>query len=321
MAVTRLDKACRTAIQDCMKVKKRERVLTVCDSNKREIGIALHQTALSLGHESFYIEMKPLEVNGQEPADEIAELMKKFDVVFCPTTTSLTHTDAKRNACKEGVRIATFPNITKDIMIRGLSADYNKIAKLSNKLKRIFEKGKEIHVTAPNGTDISFNIEGRTSISSKGLYHKKGEGGNLPTGETFMAPIEGSANGVFVVDGSMAGIGLIKSTPITIEVKDGYATKITGNAQAKKLKQMLDKFGKQAYNIAEFGVGTNDTAKLSGLILEDEKVMGTVHFALGNNISMGGSVNVGIHLDGVIKKPSFWLDGKQMMKDGKLLVT
>jgi aminopeptidase len=89
---------------------------------------------------------------------------------------------------------------------------------------------------------------------------------------------------------------------------------------AKKLVNMLDSVGKNARNIAEFGIGTNDSVKLSGILLEDEKVMGTVHIALGNNVSMGGKINVPIHLDGVIKEPTVFLDSKVIMKDGKLLV-
>ena len=135
-----------------------------------------------------------------------------------------------------------------------------------------------------------------------------------------MAPVEGTSNGVFVVDGSMAGLGLIKNANIKIEVENGYATKITGGKMASKLKQQLDGVGKQARNIAEFGIGTNDSAKLSGILLEDEKVMGTIHIALGNNVSMGGSVNVPIHLDGIIKKPTVYLDGKMIMENGKLFI-
>ncbi len=246
--------------------------------------------------------------------------MQKFDVVFCPTTKSLTHTDARRNASAKGVRVATFPGITKEVMIRGLNADYKKIAALTNKLKKRFEKTKEVRVTAPNGTDITMDITGRTAIASKGLFHKKGESGNLPTGETFAAPVEGKSNGVFVVDGSMSGIGVMGKEKIKIEVENGYATKITGGSKAKKLVATLDKYGKKARNIAEFGVGTNDSVKLSGNLLEDEKVKGTIHIALGNNLTMGGSVSVPIHLDGVIKKPTVYFDGKEIMIDGKLLV-
>ena len=118
----------------------------------------------------------------------------------------------------------------------------------------------------------------------------------------------------------MASLGLIKNANLNFEVKDGYAEKITGGILAKKLNAQLDKIGKASRNIAEFGIGTNDSAKLSGILLEDEKVMGTIHIAIGNNISMGGSVNVPIHLDGVIKKPTVYLDDSIIMRDGILLI-
>lgn len=316
---TKLDSASEIAIKTCMGVKKNEKILVITDEVKRDIGYSLYLNAVRLGYIALLVEMKSGKVNGEEPPAEIAELMQKFDVVFCPTAKSLTHTDARRAASAKGVRIATFPGITKEVMIRGMNADYKKISKLSIKLMKILEKGKDIRVVAPSGTDISFSIKGRKSYASKGLFHAKGESGNLPTGETFLAPVEGSSNGIFVVDGSMAGLGLIKNANISITVKDGYADKITGGTVASKLKKQLDAVGKDARNIAEFGIGTNDSARLSGVLLEDEKVMGTIHIALGNNVSMGGSVNVPIHLDGVIKKPTVYLDGKPIMKDGKFV--
>lgn len=320
MKLTKLDSASTIAIRDCMGAKKNESILVITDELKREIGYSLYSNAVRLGYKTLLVEMKSGKINGEEPSAPVADLMQKFDVVFCPTAKSLTHTNARRAASAKGVRVATFPGITKDVMIRGMNADYKKISRLSIKLKGILEKGKHVRVTAPAGTDISFSIKGRTSYASKGLFHKKGESGNLPTGETFLAPVEGTSEGVFVVDGSMAGLGLIKNANIRIEVKKGYATKITGGKIAAKLKQQLDAVGKDARSIAEFGIGTNDSAKLSGILLEDEKVMGTIHIAVGNNVSMGGSVNVPIHLDGVIKKPTVYLDGKLLMKDGTLLV-
>jgi leucyl aminopeptidase (aminopeptidase T) len=285
--LSKLDTAAVTAIKVCMNVKKNESILVITDEVKREIGYTLFENAKRLGYKSLLVEMKSATINGEEPPKQVAELMQKFDVVLIPTGKSVTHTDARRAASKKGVRVATFPGITKEIMIRGMNADYNAISKRSIKLKKILEKGKQV---------------------------------NLPTGETYNAPVEGTTNGVFVVDGSFAGLGLIGNVNIKVEVKNGFATKITGGKAAKKLNAMLDKVGKRARNIAEFGIGTNDSAKLSGILLEDEKVMGTVHLALGNNITMGGTFNVPLHVDGVIKKPNVWLDGKQLMKDGKLLV-
>ena len=316
--LTKLDTASVIAIKDCMAVKKNEKILVITDEVKREIGYSLFENAKRLGYKSLFVEMKSGKINGEEPPQEIAQLMQKFDVVLIPTAKSVTHTDARRTASKKGVRVATFPGITKEIMIRGMNADYKSISKRSIKLKKILEKAKHVRITAPAGTDIEFLITGRTAIASKGLYHKKGESGNLPTGETYNAPVEGTTNGIFVVDGSMAGLGLIGDVNIKMEVKNGFATKITGGRAAKKLNDMLDEVGKGARNIAEFGIGTNDSAKLSGILLEDEKVMGTVHLALGNNITMGGTFNVPIHLDGIIKKPTVYLDGKLLMDKGKL---
>jgi len=319
MKISKLDTASEIAIKTCMGVKKNEKILVITDEVKREIGCSIYSNAVRLGYHSLLVEMKAGKINGEEPPAEVADLMQRFDVVFCPTAKSLTHTDARRAASAKGVRVATFPGITKEVMIRGMNADYKKISKLSIKLMNILEKCSDVKVLSPSGTDISFSIKGRKSYASKGLFHAKGESGNLPTGETYLAPVEGTANGIFVVDGSMAGLGLIKNANISITVKDGYADKITGGVLASRLKKQLDSVGREARNIAEFGIGTNDSARLSGILLEDEKVMGTIHIALGNNVSMGGSINVPIHLDGVIKKPTVYLDGKILMKDGKFL--
>ena len=320
MERSELEKACKIAIKDCMGTRKDETVLVVTDENKRKIGLALYETALKLGHEALLVEMKSRKINGEEPPVFVANIMKEFDVVLCPTTKSLTHTDARRDASNKGARVATFPGITEEIMVRGLNADYRKIAALTIKLKKILEKTNMVRVTSPSGTDITMDITGRKALPSKGLFHKKGESGNLPTGEAYVAPLEGKSNGVFIVDGSMAGIGIIESKPIKIVVENGLAVSITGGKEALLLKKMLKPYGIKGQNIAEFGIGTNDKAKLSGNILEDEKVLGTVHIALGDNKSMGGSVNVSVHLDGIITEPTVYFDGKVIMKDGNLLV-
>ena len=320
MKISKLDKASIIAIRDCMGAAKSESVLIITDEIKKKIGYNLYLNALKLGHESLFVEMKSREMHGEEPPKQVAELMKLFDIVLCPTTKSLTHTNARREASALGARIATFPGITEEIMIRGLNADYKKIAALTNRITEILTDVKIVRVTTQLGTNIELNVEGRKAISSKGLFHKKGESGNLPTGESYIAPVEGKSNGVFFVDGSMAGIGVIKNKPIRIDVKDGLAVNISGCTQAKKLKSILEKYGDLGKNVAEFGIGTNNKVKLSGLLLEDEKVMGTIHIALGDNKSMGGNVNVPIHLDGVVKKPTVFFDGSMIMKNGKLLI-
>ena len=320
MPLSKLDKASRIAILNCMGAKKNEKILIITDEVKREIGYSLFNNSIALGFNSLLVEMKPLTTNGEEPSQDIAKLMQNFDIVLCPTSKSLTHTNARREAASKGSRVATFPGITEDVMIRGLNADYKKISKLSFKVKNILDNGDYVKITSPSGTNLSFSIKGRKAIASSGLFHKKGEGGNLPTGETFLAPVEGSANGTLIIDGSIAGFGIIENINLKVIIRDGFASKITGGKLAVRVNSMLNKFGKYARNIAEFGIGTNHKAKLSGVLLEDEKVLGTIHIAFGNNLTMGGSVNVPIHIDGVVKKPTVLLDDRLIMVNGKLLI-
>src|SRR3989337_462336 len=151
--LTKLDTASQIAIRDCMGAKKNEKILVITDEQKREIGLSLYKNAIKLGYFALLVEMKSGKINGEEPPAEVAELIQKFDVVFCPTAKSLTHTNARRAASAKGVRIATFPGITKEVMIRGMNADYKSISKRTVKLKEILETGKEIRVTALAGTD------------------------------------------------------------------------------------------------------------------------------------------------------------------------
>ncbi|MCX6133391.1 MAG: aminopeptidase [Ignavibacteriales bacterium] len=316
---TQLYSAAQIAVRDCMGTKAGERVLIVTDEPLRIIGYALWNAAKDLGAEVMIVEMLPRKTNGEEPPAEIAELMKMVDVVLCPTSKSLTHTDSRRAASAKGVRVATLPGVNEEIMVRCMNADYHKIAERTFSLCREMEKTSVIRVKAPGGTDITMPIKGREAHASSGLFREKGLWGNLPTGESYLAPLEGQSQGVVVVDGSMAGVGMVHD-PITITVKDGYATDIKGGAEADRLIALLEPHGKDARNVAEFGIGTNDKAILTGLIIEDEKVMGTIHIAFGDNKSMGGSVRVASHLDGLVKKPTVWFDDRMIMESGTLLV-
>ena len=163
-------------------------------------------------------------------------------------------------------------------------------------------------------------IDGRSVDRATGLLFKPGDFGNLPAGEVYVAPVEGSAEGKLVFDGSIASVGLLRK-PVTVAVKNGYATQITGGREATKFDGLLGAVQKkEAYNIAELGVGCNPKGRLIGIILEDEKIYGTVHVALGDNSTFGGSVQAGIHLDGIMLKPTVFLDDRIVIKDGAWVI-
>ncbi|MFH1221055.1 MAG: aminopeptidase [Candidatus Eisenbacteria bacterium] len=314
-----LREAARVALTDCIAAKKGENVVVICDEPLRGIGQAFWETAREIGADAIFCEIIPRKTNGEEPPRAVAALLRDCDVFVIPTSRSLSHTDARRKACANGARGVTLPGIIEDSLKRMIKSDYRKIEERTKRVASLVNGKATARVTTGLGTDITMSIKGRECHEDTGIVTTPGAFSNLPAGEAYLAPVEGTANGKMVIDGSCAGVGVV-TEPITIEVVDGFATSITGGRGAEELLGLIAKFGKEARNIAELGIGTNDAARLSGSILEDEKVMGTVHIALGDNISMGGRVSVPSHLDLIIKGPTLVIDGKELIKDGKVLI-
>ena len=312
-------KSVNIVFKKCLALKKNEKVLIITDSKLYDISKLFYNVAKKTTKTIKIIKIPIPKVSGTEPSKEVAKEMLNYDIELLITTKSLSHTKARKNACKNGARIASMPGITKDMIKRTIDINYNQLIKNNKKIADILDKGKKIRLKTKLGTDLEFSINGRKAYGREsGIYDKKGKWGNLPEGEIFIAPVEGTANGVYVVDASFASIGKLKN-PIKLFVKNGYAIKIIGK-NAKKLENLLNSVGKEARNMAEFGIGTNEKAKVTGKVLEDEKVKGTCHIALGNNDGFGGKVNVQLHLDGVIRKPTIFVDDKKIMENGKFLI-
>ncbi|MEM1610793.1 MAG: aminopeptidase [Sulfolobales archaeon] len=296
-----------------------ERFLVITDTEKINIGYALFQAGLELGAEAVLITMKPRSRNGEEPPDPVRAAWLESDVFIAPTKYSLTHTQARRQVTDKGSRGATMPGITEEIFLRTLSINYKAdVIPLCEKLFEALKGCSEIRITSEQGTDISFSVSGREFHLDGGIYDKPGMWGNLPAGEVYVAPLEGTANGVVVVDGSISGgIGVVKEH-VKIIVERGRAKEISGGSEARRLYELLASMrSEDAFNFpAELGIGCNSAARLSGVVLEDEKIFGTVHLALGDNSTFGGRVKAGIHIDMVLLKPTLYADRKIIIEKG-----
>jgi aminopeptidase len=209
------------------------------------------------------------------------------------------------------------PRLDESILRRTLIIDYEPVRERANRLCDRLDRAARVRVTTAAGTDLSFGIEGRVAHGRKGgLYREPGQWGNLPCGEAFVAPIEGSARGVYVVDASHSGVGTVVE-PIRIGVEDGRAVRIEGGDEAERLRALLESVGEpEAFNLAEFGIGCNHAARICGIPLEDEKVLGTCHLALGRNDLFGGTVRASVHVDGVLTRPRILLDGEDLALGG-----
>jgi leucyl aminopeptidase (aminopeptidase T) len=313
-----LDRAVAAVVRDCLGVLAGEDVLVVCNPATRELGERLRAEAEDAGADAILAVMAERDSHAAEPPQPLAAAMARADVVLAPTVQSLSHTAARKAASEAGARIATLPGVTEEMLARVMSADTQGLRRKGRAIADALTAASEAQITCPNGSDLRLGLDGRTAISDAGELTERGAFGNLPCGEGFIAPVEGSCEGRLVVAGTIAGVG-IPDVPVTVTVESGRLTDATGDA-GERLMALLTEHGPDATTVAELGIGSNEKAILSGNVLEDEKILGTAHVAFGASAAIGGTVQVPVHLDCVVTKPDVALDGEPIVRGGELLV-
>jgi leucyl aminopeptidase (aminopeptidase T) len=311
----RLIKAARIVTRDCLGIRKNENVLIIIDETCREIGYALVRAAQEKT-DPILVEIIPRAIHGEEPPGTVAQLLKTCDVFIMPTSKSLSHTQARINANKRGARGATMPGITEQIMVRTLNANYRKIAHATKKIADRLTTARHARITTPAGTLLDLDLTKRPGHIDTGIVKQKGGFSNLPAGEAYIAPVEKRSRGSIMIDGSFAPIGALKKKVI-VHVEKGKITGLSGN---RKLSTIFNSYGPKERTLCEFGIGTNPKARITGNVLEDEKVCGSIHVAFGNNLAFSGNNNAKIHLDGVVSKPTVWLDKTLIIKNGTFVI-
>jgi len=304
--------AATTAVEQCTGLDESESCAIVTDDERRPIGEALYEAASAVTDDAVILQYPPGDQHGEEPPAPVAAAMAGADVFLAPTTKSISHTRARGDACEAGARGATLPGITEDVFVTGLDADYDAIAAHCRDVLAQVEDADEIRVTAPAGTDITFEPGGRAWNTDTGIVHEPGDFSNLPAGEVFVSPT--SADGTYVVDGTMRPHGLLdEGQELRFEVEDGYVTEISNDEIRGQVEAAAEEVGRDAYNLAELGIGTNvGVTELVGSVLLDEKAAGTVHVAIGDDAGIGGDTDAPLHLDGIIREPTVFADGEEV---------
>ncbi|MGG2056136.1 aminopeptidase [Lysinibacillus pakistanensis] len=296
-------------LKNNLNVQSSETLMILTDVHKQEIAEIFHQAGLSITENTMLVVMPLLKKSGHEPVNAISSLMSQVDVTLCITSHSLTHTMARKKACENGGRVATMPGVTFAMLEQGaLHADANEIEVLVESYVNLLNTAKDVHIVK-DGYELTFSVENRSGIRSTGIVRNSGEYGNIPSGESYIAPIETSANGEILVDGSIANIGVLKE-PLLLKLRNGRLEDAIG-ADGPKLLELLGEGNGRI--IAEFGIGANKSAILCGNVLEDEKVFGTIHIAFGSNVPFGGANAADVHIDCVVKNPTVYFDGKQVI--------
>ena len=313
-----LDRAVKTVVRQCMGISPGEEVLVVCNPVTEEIGALMRIEAQGDGADATLAVISERDSAAAEPPAAVAAAMAAADVVLAPTIQSLSHTAARKAASEAGVRIGTLPGVTEEMLGRLMTGDLEEIRRRGWAVVTALNRGTEARITCRHGSDLRIGLQGRMGIVDAGELGNKGAFGNLPCGEGFIAPLEGTTEGTLVVDGSIAEIGLL-DTPVSLAVREGNLVEATGNDGAR-LMELLTAHGEDGTNVAELGIGTNEEAILTGNILEDEKILGTCHVAFGASAAIGGTVQVPVHLDCVILEPTVEIDGETIVSGGDLVV-
>ncbi|MBZ9870425.1 aminopeptidase [Mesorhizobium sp. BR1-1-9] len=324
-------------------IKQGQRVLVLSDTeHDTRVWQAIMTILSDLGADATLALFSRRPADYYDPPAAVCEAMMKSDVNILVSSTGMLHCAASLRSMEAGI-----PSICLDggmqlewFQSGAVTDDMKQIAVRKHYVgKRVFgENAKICRVTSKYGTDFSYSVENKIWIPPlptdsfdpyKIINFQKDENrpaGKLyyylyPTGEFNVAPTEGTGNGKLVIDLTMHHLGRL-SSPIELTVKDGRVTEIEGGADARILRDFLATYGDEnAYMCpAEASVGVNAKAVIRGIQREDKNIMGTLHFGLGTNVDVGGSIMSKIHMDGVILEPTLYVDGVMRIDNGRILV-
>lgn len=306
----------------CGGVKKGENIVIACDTNKLRLAEVLAAAAYAVGAVPTITMFPTTGAHGAQVPKPVVGACASSDVFFFPTTWSMSHTDARVEAIKNGARGCTMCEVTEDCLCAGgIEGDYEENDRLGRKIGALLSKGDTVRITSSAGTDMEGKIADRTVNYETGLFRDPGVFAAVPNSEVNISPIEGSTEGVIVGNVRIMGYGVIKEEPVTIEVKEGQVTDIKGGNAANYLRETLKNFNDStAYNLAEFGVGLNPSSRPYGTNLEDLGKLGFAHHGIGSNYDFGGNVHAPCHIDVIYSNITLEIDGRKVLDDGNILI-
>jgi len=319
--VSKCGEAAKVLLTTCSDCKKYEEILIVTDPTSFKIAKILWDTMATYTNKSILM-MDERTMHGQEPNKVVAGSMSKADVIFGCTKFSLFHSQARRDAVACGARFVNMVDYSVGMMIKGgLYCDFKLVGEICTEIAKKLEGGKICNITTPCGSDFTCSIANRAPNPQYARSLVAGDSSSPPDVECATCAVEGTAEGVVYIDGSIPHpeLGLI-TDEIKLTIKKGLIVDISGGDQAQKLKRIMKEFNDpNVYSIGEIGLGLNSMCELNGRMLEDEGCGGTVHFGCGDNRGFGGIVASAYHLDMVFRKPTLIVDGKVILNEGEIV--
>jgi len=329
--------AAKNALENVLEAVGGERIVIVCDDEKSEIGKAFAEGALALGLWTRWIVLKTgkdvrtevpahlLEVLTQQKPDIYVNLMRggREETPFRIRIINLETRDRRS-------RLGHCPGVTLDMLTDGALAltpeEHRRMQSFANRLIQALDRAVEVEMRSTAGTRLSLGVKERPFFTDTRIDWKEMKWMNLPTGEVIVAPLENSLEGRLVCDLAIGGIGPLK-TPLTVDVKNGRAEKVTSKNR-DVLRRVKETFETDEWSdiVGEFAFGINPKARFTEEFLEAEKMLETVHIAFGHNTDMPGGKNASKnHMDLLMSKPTVKVtkeDGEKftVMEKGKFKI-
>ena len=332
--MTKLQSGAKQAIDNCLSVGSKDRVLIVTDKDTLEIGQALFKASRNKSQDT---KLLTIEDYTDRPAKELPEKMRQVIIDFAPTVAiyaasgqmgelpvfrrPLTELFFKTLRC----RYAHMIGITKALMEEGMNQDYQAVYKLTRKICSIAQTATQMHISDPHGTDITFELDPKNLkwLPSDGkITADKWQ--NLPSGETYTCPVTGNGKFVSWVLGDYLSpkYGALQN-PLTVTIVDGFITEIHNSDPIiqEDFKSYVDKY-ENGRRVGELAIGTLVGLKqFVGNLLQDEKFP-SVHLAFGYPYpdETGATWTCQSHIDIIAKDTTVKFlindEWKMIMRDG-----
>jgi aminopeptidase len=321
----------RNAIHTCLRLQPEERITVITDRETREIAAALVAEIEAVGspHKLFVLEdYAPRPLAGM-PRPVLEDLERSQVSIFAAQAlqgelgSRIAMTDViNRRRLRHGHMV----NISRQIMMEGMRADFLEVDRLSSWLIDKARPAREIRVTSRAGTDLVATFAPHLKwVKTSGIISPD-KWGNLPGGEIFTAP--DNVEGRFVVDGVVGDYlcrkyGDIKATPLTIDIVGNRIAQLAcANGELLEEFRSYTSTDANSDRVGEFAIGTNLAVEdVRGNILQDEKIPG-VHIAFGHPYAehTGQTWVSTTHIDCVGRDFDIWIDGEAVMREGRFLV-
>ncbi|MHB8910537.1 MAG: aminopeptidase [Syntrophales bacterium] len=319
----RMVQVAKQVVEQILALKPGEMVCILRDTEEdsRPFTAIISAAARQAGAEPVSMIIEPRTVGGQELPETAAGAFLRSSAVINLTKWAIVHSRAVSAALGAGARTCNLRGFNDGMLESpGVTTDYRAVRKNALAVDALLEKAREIRFTTADGCDMTMKLCGRKGKAQTGFANDPGTFSGLPDGESTVAPLEGTTQGCIVNPYIIDKIGRCDE-PFRMEIKDGWIVNVEGGKQARQLLELFAKTDANARRFAsQFALGMNPDCRIFPDTKEVSKRLGTLHVALGDNISLGGAVQCGLHIDIVILNPTVWLDGKIVLENEKLCI-